>query len=325
MLQQLKFVMGSVSKKELIQSLSHFKIKDQRVYGYNGKLGLSAPIPFEIDCYPKATQLVNAIDKCEEAVQLGMTPKGRLSVKSGKFRSYVDCLPEDGNTPHVEPEGEVVDLDGEALMKALKLLQPFVADDAARPWSNGVLLKGNSAYATNNVIFVEYWMGVTFPCDIVIPRNAIKEMLRIKQKPVRFQMTDNSLTVHYEDGCWLRTNLINSGWPDPSKLFTAEANPVPFPEGFYEALDSVNNFTDKFGRIMFDNGVLYTHNDDEMGAKVEIAELVDKGSYVVTMLQKLQGVANTIDFSHYPNPCPWYGDNVRGVIIGLRWLEELNV
>lgn len=325
MLDQLKFVMGSVSKKELIQSLSHFKIKDQRVYGYNGKLGLSAPIPFEIDCYPKATQLVNAIDKCEEAVQLGMTPKGRLSVKSGKFRSYVDCLPEDGNTPHVEPEGEFVDLDGEALMKAMKLLQPFVAEDAARPWSNGILLKGKSAYATNNVIFIEYWVGVKFPCEIVIPRNAIKEMLRIKQKPIRFQMTETSLTIHYEDGCWLRTNLINNNWPDAERLFATEANPLPIPEGFYEALENVKPFTDKFGRVMFENGVMYTHNDEEAGAKVEVPELTAKGSYVVTMLQKLQGVATEVDFSPYPNACPWYGESIRGVIIGLRWLEEANI
>lgn len=324
MLKELKFVQGAVSKKEFIPTLTHFKIQDKKVYGYNGKLGLCAPVEFDIDCIPKAGPLIKAINNCNETVQLGMTPKGKLSVKSGKFRAYIDCHPADTPTHHVEPEGVPVDINGELLIKALTTLQPFIASDAARPWSNGVLFKGQSAYATNNAIFAEYWVGAPFPCDIVIPRDAVKEILRLKDIPTSFQMTDNSLTIHYSDGRWLRTNLINDKWPEPDRLFMQEnVNPTAISDELFDALDSIKDFTDKMGRVMFKDGVVFTHKgENEEGASVELSNFPHTGSYVVTNLQLLKGTATMADFSKYPEHCPWFGDNIRGVIIGLHMLEE---
>ena len=36
------------------------------------------------------------------------------------------------------------------------------------------------------------------------------------------------------------------------------------------------------------------------------------------MLSSLNGTAHSIDFTAYPAPVPWYGDNVRGLIMGMR-------
>jgi len=185
LLQRMKFVQGSVAKKDLLPALTHFRIEKGRIQGYNGRMALSTPIDFDVDCTPKAVPLVSAIGKCNETIQLGMTATGRLSIKSGKFRTYIDCV--EGPTAHVEPEGEFVNIDGNAMITALKLLQPFIGDDAARPWTNGILFAGSSAYATNNVVIAEHWLGEPFPIEVVIPRNTVKELIRIKEIPERFQ------------------------------------------------------------------------------------------------------------------------------------------
>ena len=106
MLTELKFVQGAVAKKDFIPSLTHFIIEDGTVRGYNGMLALCSPLPFDIACKPKADSLVKAIANCAETVQLSLTPAGRLSIKSGKFKAFIDCIP-DETTPHVQPEGEM--------------------------------------------------------------------------------------------------------------------------------------------------------------------------------------------------------------------------
>lgn len=324
MLKELKFVKGSVAKKDLLPSLSHFRIENGRVFGYNGRIALSAPIDVTINCIPKAEPLVRAIDRCTEAVQLGLTPSGKLSVKSGKFRAYIECV--EGKTPHVKPEGQYVDVNGDVLLKALKTLEPLIGDDASKQWTNGILFDGPSAFATNNVILAEYWLGAAFPIRINIPREAVKEILRIKSKPTQFQVTDSSFTVHYEDGCWLRSNLINSEWPNVVTLLNDNlpTNAVLIPETFFEDIEQIKSFTDNNNRVIFDPGIIRTHMvGSEEGAIIESTFINSQGSYVDSMLLKLKGLATKIDFTPYPDkPSPWVGESLRGVIIGLRWLDE---
>jgi DNA polymerase III sliding clamp (beta) subunit (PCNA family) len=318
MLTELKFVQGAVAKKDFIPALTHFVIEGGTVRGYNGMLALCSPIPFDIECKPKAESLVKAIANCTETVQLAMTAAGRLSVKSGKFKAFVDCLP-DASTPHVQPEGEHVVIDGAAMLQAIKIVAPFIGDDASRPWSNGVLLLGQSAFATNNITLVEYWTGSTVPRPLNIPRAAIKELLRIDEAPEAVQLTDNSITFHFSGQRWLRTQLFETKWPDLTKVLGRESNPQPIDERLFEALKTLKPFTDKAGRILFrGGGKIATYDDETEGAGYEIEGFDHTGVYQIDMLNLLNGNATSIDWSAYPSPCMFFGDRLRGAIIGMR-------
>lgn len=316
MLAELKFVQGAVAKKDFLPALTHFVIEAGTVRGYNGTLALCSPIPFDIACKPKAEPLVRAIGNCESTVQLTMTPAGRLSIKSGKFKAFVDCV--EGDTPHVMPEGDAVVIDGVAMLKAIKTVAPFIGDDASRPWSNGVLLKGQSAFATNNITLVEYWTGADVPFPINIPRAAIKEMLRINEAPEGVQVAPNAITFHYTGGRWLRTQLFATDWPDLARVLDKASNPVELDERLFEAVKVVKPFTDKMGRILFKGGRIATHDDDSEGAAFEIEGFDHSGVYQMDMLNLLQGTAQRIDWSTYPAPCMFFGDRLRGAIIGMR-------
>lgn len=316
MLSSLKFVQGAVAKKDLLPALTHFRIEKGTVRGYNGTLALCSPIPLDIECTPKAEPMVRAIGHCDDTVAMTLTPAGRLSIKSGSFKAFVDCV--EGDTPHVEPEGEFFDLDGVALLTALKTVWPFVGDDASRPWTNGVLLRGQSAFATNNVTLVEYWIGSAFPHSVNIPRQAIKEMLRIDEAPVKAQLTETSITFHYLDGRWIRSQLYSTDWPDLSKVLDRESSPVPMDERLFRALDKIKSFVDKNGRVLIGGGRVRTHDDDNSGAAVEIPDLQWDGVFNIEMLRLLEGVVTTIDWSAYPAPCMFYGDRLRGAIVGMR-------
>lgn len=316
MLKELKFVQGAVAKKDFLPAMTHFAIENGSVRSFNGMLALSSPIQCDLNCKPKGIPMVQAIGRCTETVQLSMTPTGRLAIRSGSFKAFIECIAEE--TPHVQPEGERIDFDGEAVLKAIKAVQPFIGNDASRPWTNGALLKGQSIYATNNVCLVEYWVGVDFPHVVNIPRQAIAEMVRINEPPSHAQLAENSLTLHYNDGRWIRTQLFNTEWPDLAKVLNRSHNAQGIPDRLFEGLETIKPFADKMGRVYIRGNTLSTHEEPNEGASFEIDAVVPDSIFNIEMLLLLQGVAQSFDMSAHPEPGLFFGENLRGAIIGLR-------
>jgi DNA polymerase III sliding clamp (beta) subunit (PCNA family) len=317
MLKELKFVMGAVAKKDFLPAMTHFRIEAGKVRSFNGTLALCSPIPFDIDCTPKADALVKAIGNCSDTITLGMTEGGKLRVQSGSFRAYIETV--DGATPHVDPAGEDVMFDGEVLLKAFKTLMPFIGDDASRPWTNGILLRGQSAFVTNNVCLVEYWLGVESPIVVNIPREAVREMLRVDEPPIRAQIDKNSITFHYADERWIRSQLYETNWPDLSKVLDKPSNAVTVLGELFDGLEVIKAFADELGRVYIQDNVLRTHLDADIGATYEIKDgPMPNGLYQIKMLSLLAGVADKADFSLYPAPALFFGERLRGALIGMR-------
>lgn len=208
--------------------------------------------------------------------------------------------------------------DGELLLQALKAVAPFIGDDASRPWSNGVMLTRASAYATNNVCLVEYWMHTEFPVAVNLPRSAVKEIIRINEAPTHIQSNANSITFHYADKRWVRTQLLPQEWPDLGKVLNKPCNAQPLDRAIFDALAKVKPFVDKMGRIYFQDGHLSTHADLSEGASHEVPGFDHTGLYNVEMLALLQEGVETIDWSLYPRPCLFFGGPMRGAIIGMH-------
>lgn len=315
MLDSLRFVMGAVAKKDFVPSLVHFNIEGGRVRGFNGMLGLCCPIEMNLSVSPKATQFVKAIQTCKDTVQLHVTPAGRLAVKSGAFKVFVDCTEE--SYPMVEPEGDEIVPKG-PIMAVLKRLAPFIAEDASRPWARGILLRGNSAFATNNIVVIEHWMETPFPTEINIPKAAVTELLRIGEEPTSLQVTESNATFHFSGHRWLRTQTFTTKWPDLSKVLDVESTQTPVPDGLWEAVTDLLPFADDLGRLHLVPGVISTGHTDGTGASVELSSLEVTGCFNAQQLALLKGVVSTIALSGYPKPCLFYGDSIRGAIVGMR-------
>lgn len=318
MLAELKFVMGAVSKKDLIPSMAHFAIDGGRVRAYNGVVALCSPIALDLECKPRAEPMVRAIGHCSETVTLARTPAGKLSIKSGTFRALIECLPDEQVTPHVEPEGDVVEINGAALLEAFKACSPFVGNDASRAFSNGILLKEGSAFATNNVMAVQYWVGHALPHVVNIPMKCVQEMVRIDEAPVSALFAANSITFHYTGDRWIRTQLLNVEWPDITKILDRESNATPIDKELFAAIAKVKPFLDKYGRIYFHEGAVSTHADHSEGTYVEIPGFANAGIYRHEYLALLEDTAERIDWTTYPDPCMFFAPRLRGAIIGVH-------
>lgn len=317
MLETLKFVQGAVAKKDYVPALTHFRIHNGFIRGYNGSIALCSPIDLNLTCNPRAVQFVKAVQTCESTVQLHMTPTKRLAVRSGSFSALVECLPDDVEYPDIKPEGDTVPLEGD-LLETLKILSPFIAEDASRPWARGVLFRGQSAYATNNVIVAERWLGPVFPVEINIPQEAIKELLRIGIPPTSLQVSNASATFHFGAGKWLRCQLYSTQWPDVSPILDRECNATPLPEGFFDSLEKLTPFVGDEGYCYLRGGRVSTTQVDEVGAAVEVPGLVAESCFNLKQLQLVGTVAQRMDLSLHPAPCLFYGDKLRGAIVGMR-------
>lgn len=320
-LKTLKFVQGSVAKKDFMPAMTHFRIEKGSVRGFNGTIAMSAPIDLPVECTPKADQLIKAIGQCTDDIKLSFTPSGRLSLKSGSFRGLVDCSDEEV-TPHALPEGTVYAVQGAEMLAAMKALLPFVGDDAARPWSNGILFRGTSAIATCNTVVAEYYTGINFAEAMNIPLAAVKELIRIDEAPMQIQIGNGNMTFHFSGDRWIRTQLQSTEWPDLSRVFNREHKPLGIPEGFFEQVDRLRGFLEKNGAVHFHEGYASTSQelDSETGATVSLP-VHEGASFNLDMLMRLNGVATIIDFSAYPAPCLFYGgenNRVRGAIMGMR-------
>lgn len=313
MLKELKYVKRAILKNRLHPELQHFYIGGGFIKGYNGVIGMCSPIALDIEACPNAIQFVKAVQACEDTTAIHMTKSGRLTIKSGTFKAFVDCV--DTTLPNIDPEGESVTLKG-AFLPVLKKLYPFMAKDASRPWARGVLFKGQSAFATNNICLVEQWMETVFPIVVNIPQEAIKELIQIGEEPERIQTSETSVTFHFADGKWLKTRVYEKSWPDLTTILNRETNQAAFPANFFNTVEKLLPFVEEHNTVYFKKDRITTCNESDSGASIDIANIIDGPVFNAKQLLKLKHVATSIDFHAYPAPCLFYGDNLRGAIIG---------
>lgn len=323
MFDQLKFCQGAVSKKNLLPVLNHYMIRNKRITSYNGEIALSTPVPLEMTCFPNADKFYKAIGQCQAGtnVELNLTDSGNLRIRNGKFRAIVTCLTEEKGID-IEPEGEQYELDGEALFHALKTIEPFIGNDASRAWSNGALFRDCCVVATTNAILIQQWVKKSILPEVNLPGITIREFLRIKRIPTGVMFAKHSITFLYEDKSWLKSHLLATKWPNLEEVMKTDGTekPMPLPRDFFVGLKSIADFVDpQFKKIYFRDNSIATH-EDEQGAVYTFDEPFPyKGVYNVEMLQKLEGVVETIDFSAFPKKALFYGsEHIRGFMVGMR-------
>lgn len=322
MIEELRFVHRGVAKRDLIPGLTHFRISNGCVTGFNGTLALSAPLAVSFNAAPLAFPFMKAIDACDESIILVQESPDRLLVRSGRFKAYVPCVPV-AQVPKVEPEGVSVSLLALDCVEMFKTLRPFVCEDEQRASLQGVLLSGSSAYATNNVVLVEFWLGTRFPYTANIPLEVIDEVIRADAMPESLQLTASSVTFHYTDGRWIKGQLNPDKWPDVSRVLSVAWEDLQFrvvTHALKDACEKLARFAGRERGNTFFRGkdVATAKHDGANGiALVEVAAPAF-GVYHTKYLSSVLKIAKEAAFERYPQPVPFHGACLRGVLCGVR-------
>lgn len=301
-----------MAKKDLVPALAHFRIENGHVRGFNGTIALSSPIALNLACSPRAVPFFEAIRVCDDTVQLHLDEKGRLVVKCGGFTAFIECT--EDMFPAIFPEGIEVPID-ETFMTTVKVLAPFISEDPTKQWAQGIMFREYSAYATNNLVLIERWLGTKFPAHVNVPKSTVDELIRIDEDPIKLRVSENSISFHYLDGRWLRSSLYSVEWPDTAPIFDRPSKQKPFPYGFFTALEKLKRFVASNKCVYLSEKGISTSATEGTGARVDMLNL-PVGVFNIHQLMSLRGIADTVDLSDYPHPCMFFGHNLRGCIVG---------
>lgn len=321
MIELLKTVYGAVATKDIVPVLTNFCLykslfdKVGRIQGGNGILCIDAPFEHPVSqCTVKADKFIKAIEACKGTPVFDLTPTGKLSVKAGRFKAYLSTLPA-SDYPVVSQEGIMVDLKPN-FISALKAIKPFISEDASRVWSTSILFSGGYIYATNNVIVARVPYELDYEFDVILPTDTVTRILDIGEMPTLCYIADTSMTLEYGK-MWLRTQLTNARWPNVTQFFDEFALNVPVPDDLRDAVERVRDFcaNEKFPVIKL--GETVSTDSAEEGAHMDGFALPES-SFHADQLVKVLSVATHIDFSTYPKPCLFKGNDIEGLIVGIR-------
>lgn len=316
--QALKFVKGAVSNKDFVGEFTHFRIRNNTIMAFNGRMSLCHPIDLDLDISPKAKFFERALAAVPQdtPVSITMTKTGQLSVKAGNFRVRVQCHADIQDDFFPQPQGEKFDMPQD-FMQVLADVYPFTAEDASRPWAQAVKFDGQSAYATNNMIMLQRWMPAVFPTSVVVPKEALKEVLRIGICPSHIQVGPTSVTLHFPNGAWLRSQLLVEEWPDVSAIINQPTTGLmDVPANFHADMKRLEGFVDDSGLVYIRGTTMGTTMVDGEGAFIETAQPLGDAAFHVAILIKLAAVAHKIDCRN--SPAVFTAPNMRGVALAIR-------
>ncbi len=286
---------------------------------YNGVVTAAQSIDEDIYCCPHNATLINALSKCGQNLSITQLDINRLSIKSDKFKAVVPCV--DPTLYHLpSPDPAICSIDDNFKL-GLEAVNSLVSDDSQRIELASILMNGKSLISSNGVMIFEYWHGIDLPPDISLPKAFANVLIKSTKKLVSFGFSQFSITVYFDDGSWIKTQLFAETWPDVSAVLDRKANAWPIPSTFWQGVDAVAGFSTD-GLLHFRTASIASHSDAAVGASYECQGVPDGPVFAAKQLLLIKPFAELIDFMaegmHDTKMLMFYGKNIRGCIAGRK-------
>lgn len=307
MLKALHFLKGSIGSSDLLPSWQYLKLKKGFGIATNGTTTAIAPIDLNLDTAVKGADFYRALWANRDC-KLSLTRNGNLkcadevTVFVDTIADYSIQLPKGGTTHDAPPD----------LLDAFRTVLPFAGTDGPGYWSNAVALRHRGLYATNGACLIRRQTGLDL--NAIVPASAVQEIIRIGENPTKIIDCGADLIFMYVGKRRLIVRLLDVSYPDlnpllkqwlPSKLCDV-AN-------LFDALKKLSPFVQK--SIYLIDNQLRTDRASEKGACIKM-KIEKEAIFDYAQLMLLAPIAKKIDLSNYPDPVPFTGKKVVGLIAG---------
>src|SRR5215217_620027 len=235
--------------QQLMPYMEHTFLNGGWAIGTDGVLAMGHPITGEIAGYVHTKLFADALDNTSKTFTMSVTGTGALHIQSDKYEALVPAL-DPTTVPETYPDLNQWPLaDGQKFIDALVAAGKVVSDNAETVLGASIRLNGETVMATDGVTVIEAYHGNGMPIGVVVPKVFATALAKTGKVPVGFGLHSNwqTLTVHFADNSWLRTNCYDpASWSnevlqifgtlfggiqaeelDP-KLFDAVAAVLPF-------------------------------------------------------------------------------------------------
>jgi hypothetical protein len=297
---------------------THCRLFNNFASGSNGIISAGHKIQEDIQVCPHTMTLTAALENLSNSqFALTLIENERLAVRAEKFEAIVHYL-NNNELPVVGPDAASYLMD-ERFVNALDIAGQLVADGATKVINSTIQLKNCSVLSSNGSVIIQAWHGVGMPEHLIAPKALATAVGKVSSKSLyRFGFSDSSLTLHYDDGAWLKTQLYpaSTELPDLLKyLDIAGATPVTIPEGFFELVKRLEPFSED-GQVLFSGGEARTTTHSLSTYAVESVKHL-RGlsmSFSIKSLLTIQPYVNKVHFNAAQGVALFFGDNVRAAV-----------
>lgn len=311
----LEFV-SNAQQKEGAAYQTHCRIESNWLCAFNGVVAIGTPIIEDLKACPRTFSLLAALNKCKTKLAITQLNESVIRINSERFQVSIDCLPFE-QVATSWPDPKIANISN-SVKEALETIAWLATENSQHAFCAGVLLQANSAIATNRHVICEFWHGNDLPPELLIPKQSIVALSKIKKNINGFGYTPgNSATFWFEDGSYLKTQLFNDKFPQCAHILdkVKTANKINVPENFYEAVETVSTFSkDKF--VHFKHDKLCSNDEVDLGANFELFGFPENVRF---NSEYLLSVKEHFDNVHMLNESPqifFSKGMLRGVIIG---------
>jgi len=279
----------------------------------NHVISMGEPIKEDLFAYPKAKLMIAALNKCSENLSITQLD-GKLSVKSGKFRALVPCMPVE-DVMRTSPDNAIASID-DRIKTAISNVSAITENEESVVTAS-ILISDGSVTATDRKLILQSYHGVSLP-TLALPKAIISPLVSNAKALKSFGFSNSSCTFYYEDNSWIKSQFFDSQWPDVSSILDKKCNLWQLPEGFYEAVSSLEPFSED-GNVYFDTNCMRSHPSPDKGASYEVYGLPPGPIMNIKQLKIVKPFVKQVDFlvpHHNSKMMYFYGDSVRGAIAG---------
>ena len=307
----------SVAFKEIGPGYStHAVMHGKCLYTFDGVLAAGHPIDDDLTACPHAARLRDALARPGTGLGLALAADGGvLGVSLGGFRARVPCLSLDDIAPF-GPDPLTFETDSR-LQEAFGALANLAANSGTTVLESSLLLDVDTLTATNRKLIMQYWHGLALPRSFVIPRPFATALWKCPKLWAGMGWSDSTLTVHFRDGAWLRTQLYAEPWPDIEKaLADMRQDGAPLPADFFDACDAVLPFAgaDVPRLFVLADTVATSSNPADCAASQECRGLPLSSPLAVlpaNLMKHIAGRVSHVDWTSGKQAVHFYGDNMR--------------
>jgi hypothetical protein len=292
LLEALKFI-SVAQHSEGTNMQTHCRLSNGKLVAFDGGMAAGHDVDETLNCCPHTQTLVAALSRCQDSISITELDSGKLSIKSGKFRALVPCVPVD-DLPGVEPDAQVATLTDD-LKRALSAVLPLARDGLPDAFMCGVLVQAGTVVTTNRIVIIESWHGIDLP-RILVPRPAALAVARSEKKLVGFGYSPQSVTFWFADNSFIKSQLFQDSFPKYNQVLDIECNPWPLPGGFYEAVETVLPFSED-NRLHFIDGKICSNPNTVEGTTYDVEGLSNGLIFNGELLKVIRPHAHRIAFN----------------------------
>lgn len=289
---------------------------------FNRIVAAGARIEEDMEAAPRLDMFKLALETCGPSFRLIQLSPENLLVSAGEFKAYIPCLPAERLIEPIPDAPCAVVTDD--VTRALRVVGTLADVKGKTVLESAVQLNAGSAVATDNHIMLEAWHGIDLPNGMLIPKQAIQVLAKIKKVLVNMGFSRTSATFWFEDGSWMRTNIFNEGYPNVGSILRYNGEPRPVPSELFSAAKQIAPFS-LMGEVFIKNGYMTSHPDNmtNVGSTLKLSIEGEHAPriYDADNLKLISKLVQTWDETYNEQITYFFGENVRGAIYCRPYTE----